>query len=87
MATLEINALSFAYAGREDYTLENINTVIDTTGFTLICGATGSGKTTLVRLLKRQLAPWGSLKGDILLDGKSIKALSGRETVSRIGYV
>lgn len=87
MATLEINALSFAYAGREDYTLENINTIIDTTGFTLICGATGSGKTTLVRLLKRQLAPWGSLKGDILLDGKSIKELSERETVSRIGYV
>ncbi len=87
MATLEIKNLSFAYAGQEKNTLENINTLIDTAGFTLICGATGSGKTTLVRLLKRQLAPCGKLTGEILIDGRRIEELSDRESVSRIGYV
>lgn len=53
----------------------------------LVCGASASGKTTLLRLLKPMVAPAGSLAGSIELAGDPIEGMPVREQASRIGFV
>jgi ATP-binding cassette subfamily B protein len=53
---IELKAVSFAYTGRENV-FENLNLTIKSGDTTGIVGATGSGKTTLIRLLLRFAEP------------------------------
>ena len=47
----------------------------------------GCGKTTLLKLIKNELAPAGEKSGEILYNGKSIDSLSLRESACAIGFV
>ena len=53
---IELKGVGFAYAGRENV-FEGLNLTIKSNGTTGIVGATGSGKTTLIRLLLRFAEP------------------------------
>ena len=55
--------MTFTYAGAVSPALNGISLEIEEGSFTLICGASGSGKSTFLRLLCGSLAPRGKLSG------------------------
>lgn len=87
MEILRIENLSFRYAGAEKAVLNNISFSINSGDFILICGESGCGKTTLLKLLKRELAPYGEKKGKILYQGVEQSELDERTAACEIGYV
>ena len=52
MESFKIENLSFTYPNKTDNTLNNINFTVNQGEFVLLCGKSGCGKTTLLRLLK-----------------------------------
>jgi ATP-binding cassette subfamily B protein len=64
--TIQIEDVCFSYDGAErDYVLENLNLEIPQNKVTAIVGASGSGKTTIIKLLLGFYTP---LKGKITID-------------------
>lgn len=55
--------------------------------FVTLIGATGSGKSTLMRLLKRELAPLGEKNGAIFFSGTEQDGLDAKTAACKIGYV
>ena len=87
MEILQIKNLNFTYPKSEKPALEDISIDIKKGSFGLIFGASGCGKTTLLRLLKREIAPFGTKKGEILYSGISTDKLDDRTSASEIGFV
>lgn len=87
MEYLEIENLSFQYAGSDKLILKEVTLSIKQGEFIVMCGATGSGKSTLLKLLKPQLTPAGKQTGTIYLKQKKITALPETFSASKIGYV
>ena len=77
--------LQFSYASAGDTpTLHHINLTIPAGQTVAFVGSTGSGKSTLVKLLLRFYTPQ---QGRILLDGEPIDALNLQDLRRAIGYV
>ena len=70
MEFIKIEDLSFTYPQRSKKALSNINLTINKGDFVLLCGKSGSSKTTLLRLLKPSLSPFGNIEGNICFKGK-----------------
>jgi len=87
MASYEIKNLSFSYPGSRDKALSDISISIGKSEFLCLCGKSGCGKTTLLRLLKTVLSPHGMIEGEILFDGKPLSEISNREQSAQIGFV
>lgn len=87
MALVETKNLSFAYGEMSDETLRDVTFTVDEGDFVLLCGISGCGKTTLLRLLKPQLSPHGRTSGQVLFDGVPLSELSYRDGVADIGFV
>ncbi len=87
MESYKIENLSFAYPGRSAKALDNINILVEQGEFVTLCGKSGCGKTTLLRLLKSALAPFGELTGNIYFEGKHLSQYDTRQQASRIGFV
>ena len=80
---VSVESLNFAYPER-DSTLEDVNLEIPDGSTVAIVGPTGSGKTTLVRLLLRFYDPKnGSIKVDEL-DVREIKLSSLRQSIALV---
>ena len=73
-ALIEVNNLSFKRGERVIY--DNVSLQIRRGQVTAIMGPSGTGKTTLLRLIGGQLSPD---HGEILLDGKNISTMSRAE--------
>ncbi len=67
--------------------LENVNFQIRQGEFAVICGRTGCGKSTLMRLLKKEVQPNGEVEGSILYFGKDRNAYEDAKISAEIGYV
>ena len=87
MECYKIENLSFTYPECESKTLDGINISIYDGEFVTICGQSGCGKTTMLRLLKEQLMPYGKIEGKIFFNGKLLKEYSVNEQASQIGFV
>lgn len=87
MEILQIRNLSFKYPVSEQKALDGIDISVRKGEFLLLCGASGCGKTTLLRLLKREIAPYGQKSGEILFGGTSVDELGEAESASQIGFV
>ncbi len=87
MEDISIKNLSFKYPSSEDFALNSITLDIKYGDFVVVCGESGCGKTTLLRLLKREIAPTGELSGEILYNGADMTQISQRTSASEIGYV
>lgn len=87
MEILRIEDLSFSYPDAEKRTLSGISLNIQPGEFVLLCGASGCGKTTLLRLLKKEIAPFGKLTGGIYYKDKPQNELDELVSASEIGFV
>ena len=87
MEILTVKDLSFTYKNAADPALENVSFSVEAGQFVTICGPTGGGKSTLLRLIKRELSPAGTLKGTVLFDGVPLSSLTDRQSAERIGCV
>lgn len=80
MDILQIKDLSFCYPGAQKNAVESVSFSVRTGEFVVVCGESGCGKTTLLRLLKPELAPAGEMTGTVTFSG-------GERTPEEIGYV
>ena len=87
MEIISIENMSFTYPDRTDEALHNINLTINQGEFILLCGKSGCGKTTLLRLLKSAVSPHGTLCGSICFKGKSLSEYDVKQQASDIGFV
>ena len=87
MEILQIKNLSFRYPQAEKNALEEVSFAIHPGEFVVLCGASGCGKTTLLRLLKRELAPYGEKTGEIIYRGADLAEWDDRTAASEIGFV
>ena len=87
MEILRIENLSFQYPGASKAALKEINLSISEGDFVLLCGTSGCGKTTLLRLIKNELAPAGQKSGRILYAGKPTEEADEKTSAAAIGYV
>lgn len=79
---LQFSSVNFAYG--ESTVLRNLNLTITAGQTVAFVGTTGSGKSTLVKLLLRFYQP---TSGTILLDGQDINTLALQDLRRAIGYV
>lgn len=87
MESYRIENLSFAYPERKNKALDNISVTIKKGEFVTLCGKSGCGKTTFLRLLKPSAAPHGKKDGEIYFHGKLLCDIDEKGQVSEIGYV
>ena len=81
---IEFKDVSFSYEDRNGGVLDNVSFAIPKGKTTAIIGATGSGKTTALKLIERFYAP---KSGEILCDGTDIADFDLKDWRSRIGYI
>ena len=81
---IEFKNFSFKYINDKDEVLKNINLTIKKGQTIGIVGKTGSGKSTLVKQLVRQLP---IDEGTLFINGKSIEGFDQESVRSRVGYV
>lgn len=87
MEILTVENLSFSYPLCKEKAIKNITFSVERGEFTVICGATGSGKSTLMRMLKRELTPLGEITGEIRYNGIPLSQLDEKTSACKIGYV
>ena len=87
METLNLNALTFQYRGAVSPALDGVTLSVRKGEILTVCGQSGCGKTTLLRLLTPALSPNGVRGGEVTLDGAALSDLPAREAAGRIGFV
>lgn len=87
MAKISVKNLSFSYPKAEKKALDDINIDVAQGEFLLICGASGCGKTTLLRHFKSALMPGGTRSGCVYIDGRALNEIGEKEQAESIGFV
>ncbi len=87
MVLYKIENLTFTYPNSNKKALSNINLMVKSGEFVTLCGKSGCGKTTLLRLLKKSIAPFGELSGKIFFHGTELDEISRRDEAQKIGFV
>lgn len=87
MEILQIKNLTFSYPGEDKKVLNDISLSIKEGDFVVLAGESGCGKSTFLRLLKKELAPFGEISGEIIYDGLPQDNIDERKSVSDIGFV
>ena len=82
--TLEFKNVSFRYPGAKEDALADASFKINHGQTLAVIGATGSGKTTLVRLIARF---YDATEGEVLVDGVNVKDYSFEGLYNKLGYV
>jgi len=82
---VEFNNVSFSYdSDGKQKVLKDVNITVNQGETIAILGATGSGKSTLIKLIPRF---YEVTEGEILIDGVNIKDVSFKSLRKQIGYV
>lgn len=86
---LSIDHLSFRYQRREDLALQDISLQVQPGEVLLIAGASGCGKTTLMRCINGLIPRTyhGDLHGDIQVFGKPVAGMSMPELSQQVGTI
>jgi len=67
-----IENLTFSYPNRSTPALDGISLTVEKGDFVVLCGASGCGKTTLLRHLKPELTPFGKTTGGIFFENPGV---------------
>jgi len=78
------NKVNFKYPEAEDYVLEDINFTVGVGETVAFIGATGSGKSTILKLIARA---YDVTDGTVHIAGKDVKAYTETELTDKIGYI
>ena len=81
---IEFNDVRFTYKSRDIQVLKGVSLTFKRGEMTALVGISGSGKSTIVKLLERFYDPDS---GTIMVNGTDLKNLNLREYRSKIGYV
>lgn len=87
MEILKVENLSFQYPLCNMPAVKDVSFSIERGELVVLCGATGSGKSSLLRMLKPQLTPLGDKSGKVYFRGKKLSELDAKESASAIGFV
>lgn len=87
MEILKIQDLEFTYPSAKQKAIRPISFTVNEGDFIVCCGKSGCGKTTLLRLLKKELNPCGLKSGHIFYYGRDLDSDIGKHTANEIGYV
>ena len=81
---IEFDNVSFAYPNAAESVLHNISFSANTGDTVAFIGSTGSGKSTILKLIPRL---FDTTEGQILLDGKALKDFDHESLNNLIGYI
>lgn len=87
MEALAVRHLTVTLPGCTAPVLRDISFTVEAGTFAVLCGSTGCGKTTLLRMLKRELTPLCTQSGEIRFRGTPLPALDARTSAAEIGFV
>ena len=87
MECYKIENLTFKYPSGTENALSDISLCVNQGEFILLCGKSGCGKTTLLRLLKSVLAPHGEMNGNIYFYEESLDKVAQDIQAEKIGFV
>ena len=87
MEILKIKDLEFTYPNESQRAIGPISFTVNEGDFIVCCGKSGCGKTTLLRLIKKELSPHGTKSGHIFYYGRDLDSNLGSRTTNEIGYV
>lgn len=87
MEILRVENLNFSYPETENAVLSDVSFSINAGDFTVLCGRSGCGKTTLLRLLKKELSPVGNMRGEIYFRGRNLTEIDAKTSAEKIGFV
>ena len=87
MEAIDIQGLSFAYPNQTKPALDNIYLSVGEGEFVVLCGKSGSGKSTFLRHFKPMLAPHGMKSGTVTIFNRPIDELTAKEQSERIGFI
>ena len=80
---ISFDGVNFKYPEAEDYVLEDINFTINKGETTAFIGATGSGKSTILKLISRA---YDTTDGTVYIAGKDVKTYTEIELINKVGY-
>jgi osmoprotectant transport system ATP-binding protein len=81
---IELDGVSKSFDGGQAFALRDISLAVEAKSFIALVGASGSGKTTAMKLINRLIEPD---HGEVRLDGVAVKTLDAPLLRRRIGYV
>ena len=85
---LAIQNLSFAYAlTPNSKVIEDFSCKVYAGQISLLLGPTGSGKSTILSLIKPEIAPQGKQDGSIIVCGQEVSTMTQTQSVDTIAFV
>ena len=87
MSALEFDRVTFSYAAAGSPVLRDVALEVPEGAFALLVGATGSGKSTMLRLAKPEVAPVGDLSGTVRVFGEDVRSLDPQGSARAVGLV
>ena len=87
MDALAAEHLTVTFPECKNPVLSDVSFELPMGSFSVICGATGCGKTTLLRMCKRELTPLCTQSGTVFFEGQPLSALDAQTSAAQIGFV
>jgi energy-coupling factor transport system ATP-binding protein len=89
MSIIELENVNFQYKGSHDGSLHNVNLKVEKGQTVLFCGASGSGKTSVIRLINGLIPHYysGELEGSVTVAGHDINKTELHELAGTVGTV